>query len=218
MKRLLYVSALLLFTAFFAASCGLVPAEIVTESGRTSIGPSFSQQTTTSAAPTMTEYDVSNVSNLALEEIFSERPAPEELVQLMKMKGIDMLCGREYDGALYEGWEGGGYNCTISMDSDHELLVTISFDFYEDKTLFNILAYGKDAPATARGARIGDVEEKIIELYGAEYQKKVIYTSFAYLEYHEGDIFLMFKFDNGRLKAWAISIESVIGSIEESGM
>jgi len=208
MKRFFYGASTLIAVIFCFSACGIISAEIIGELS-TSIDISLVQKDVSTRG--MTEYAG---SHLLLEEIFLENTALEDLIQQIEGLGIEFYIGREYDSALYEGMEGGGYYCSIeTVDTDNISSLGISFIYDIDRNLSEISVSGYNAPATARGARIGDSESRVMSLYGNEYQKKIMYTSF--LEYQENGIFLMFRFERDELIAWFLSNESLIELLED---
>lgn len=105
--------------------------------------------------------------------------------------------------------QGENYNAYIMNNAVTE---NISLSYYYEGEVAIVLVHsaGATAPQTLRGVKIGDNKEKIVELYGDEYEKRVEYETVEYLEYNNDDTFMMFEFDENSLLRWSLSNKKLI--------
>jgi len=67
----------------------------------------------------------------------------------------------------------------------------VVFSYYCDTNTLRIYVYGDDASATIRGAKMGDSDERIVELYGEPYERDECYGT---MRYKLGDDYWSFEF------------------------
>ena len=209
MKKVLFAAIVLFSTVIVFTSCGTSSIVESTESSLVMESSWDFQSTNTTTKPPDTAQqietaqlasDVSYLSNLSLEEIFAQKPSPKELLEQMETNGIEVT----------GGWDEFFNRYLYTIDTP---TVSFSFEYDEARNLVRISTSGDNAPTTARGAKIGDSKERILELYGDDYPIRNI--RLKSIEYSDGDVYLLFGVSNTPLWLWEISNESLPTEYEE---
>lgn len=198
MKKQL-ILGVLLTVAILLVSCGKSPELSTTE---TTMGVSESTSTTVQSTynPELTNFETK----------FTDPPLPPDILDAID----DVVAGRRsisslkrwldnYPEYIVEIYREMG-NLFVEYLPSHDVLwITV-----EDKV--------GNPPTSPSGVKIGDNKDRVIELYGSDFQEhSYTYESGIHLlslQYRDGDSYLVFGLENGKVAWWKFNIHSMLNA------